>query len=103
MATFVVEFRYNVDRARREAVHAEHAAYLNGLAERGALLLGGPLVGENSGLLMYEVADRAELQEVLDGEPYVRAGFVAQSRVQEWKPGKGSLAAAVASAGKVGS
>jgi len=90
MATFVVEFRYRVDRQGRSAVHPAHAEYLHDLAERGALLLGGPLVGENAGLLVYRVGDRAELQRVLDGEPYLVAGLVADTRISEWSPGKGS-------------
>jgi len=90
MATFVVEFQYRVSREQRQAVHLAHADYLHRLAERGVLLLAGPLVDENGGLLIYEVADREELQQVLDGEPYVRAGLVAETRVRQWRPGKGS-------------
>lgn len=94
MAKFIVEFRYGVDRAQRQEFHPAHADYLHNLADRGVLLLGGPLVGENAGLLCYEVADRAELQRVLDDEPYIKAGIVAETRIQQWNPGKGSLAAA---------
>jgi uncharacterized protein YciI len=97
MAKFVVEFIYGVNRAERQAVHPDHAAYLNRLAERGMLLLAGPLVDENGGLLIYEVADRAELRRVLDGEPYVRAGFVTKSRIHQWEPRKGSWAATLSS------
>jgi len=54
------------------------------------LLLGGPLVDDNGGLLIYEVADRDELRAVVDSEPYVKAGFVAESRILEWQPRMGS-------------
>ena len=90
MATFVVEFQYRVDREGRGAAHRAHAAYLRDLADRGVLLLGGPLVEENRGLLVYRVGDRAELQRVLDREPYLLAGLVAETRISEWSPGKGS-------------
>jgi uncharacterized protein YciI len=93
VATFVVEFRYRVDGAERQAVHPDHVANLRDLAERGVLLLGGPLVDDNGGLLIYEVADRDELQAVLDTEPYLKAGFVAESRVLEWQPRMGSWTA----------
>ncbi|MBN0046127.1 hypothetical protein JS756_18855 [Streptomyces actuosus] len=95
MAKFVVEFEYNVDRAGRESLHPAHAENLYRLAEKGVLLLGGPLVGENSGLLVYEVASREELQRLLDEEPYVKGGVVAEIRVREWAPGKGSWIAAL--------
>jgi uncharacterized protein len=90
VAKFVIEFQYHVDREQRQAVHPAHADYLHSLAERGVLLLAGPLVGENGGLLIYEVENREELQWVLDSEPYMKAGFVAESRILEWQPGKGS-------------
>jgi uncharacterized protein YciI len=93
VAKFIVEFRYNVDRGGRQAYHPAHASYLHSLAERGVLLLAGPLVDENAGLLLYEVEDREELERVLDSEPYVQAGVVAERRILEWQPGKGSWAA----------
>jgi uncharacterized protein YciI len=93
VAIFVVELRYRVERAAREPSHPAHAAYLRELTERGVLLLGGPLVGDNCGLLVYRTADRAELDRVLAEEPYVKAGVVAESLVREWQPGKGSWVA----------
>ncbi|AHH95129.1 hypothetical protein GCM10010174_56060 [Kutzneria viridogrisea] len=87
---FVVELQYNVDRAGREPSHRAHAEYLASLTERGVLRGAGPLVDANGGLLVYDVPDRAALQEVLDNEPYVQAGLVAQTLVREWNPGKGS-------------
>ena len=54
MAKFVVEFQYHVDREQRQTVHPAHADYLHSLAGRGVLLLAGPLVRENGGLLIYE-------------------------------------------------
>lgn len=103
MAKFIVEFRYGVDRARRQEFHPAHADYLRSLADRGVLLLGGPLVGENGGLLCYEVADRVELQRVLDDEPYVKAGIVAETRIRQWDASKGSLAAAASRSAPPGS
>lgn len=100
MAIYVVEFRYRVDRAGREPFHPAHAAYLHALTERGMLLLGGPLTGDNAGLLVYRTADRAELDRVLAEEPYVSGGVVADTVVREWQPGKGSLAAAPAAGGR---
>jgi uncharacterized protein YciI len=94
MAVFAVEFSYNVDRAGREGAHPEHAAYLAALTEQGVLLAAGPLAGVNGGLLVYATADRAELDRVLAAEPYIRAGLVAQTRVLEWRPGKGAWPAA---------
>ncbi|WP_035805219.1 YciI family protein [Kitasatospora mediocidica] len=98
MTKFVVEFEYNVDRDGRQETHPAHAENLYSLADQGIVLLAGPLVGENSGLLVYEVADRDELQKLLDDEPYVKAGLVSRTRVLEWTPGKGSWIKALAGA-----
>ncbi|MCX4988860.1 MULTISPECIES: YciI family protein [unclassified Streptomyces] len=95
MTKFVVEFEYNVDRAGRQGLHPAHAENLYRLADSGVLLLGGPLVGENAGILLYEAENRAELQRILDEEPYVTGGVVASIRIREWSPGKGSWVAAL--------
>ncbi|MEY9939124.1 YciI family protein [Streptacidiphilus sp. MAP5-3] len=90
MAKFVVEFEYSVDREGRQELHPAHAANLYDLAERGVLLLGGPLADVNAGLLVYEVEGRERLDQLLAEEPYVKGGIVARTRVREWSPGKGS-------------
>jgi uncharacterized protein YciI len=90
MAVFVVEFTYNVDRAEREKAHRAHADYLAELTGKDILLGAGPLTGVNGGLLIYRVADSDELRRILDNEPYVQAGYVADTRVREWRPGKGA-------------
>ena len=95
MAKYVVEFEYNVDRAGRQGLHQAHADNLLRLAESGVLLLGGPLVGENSGLLLYEAENHDELRQILDEEPYVKGGVVASIRISEWAPGKGHWIAAL--------
>jgi uncharacterized protein YciI len=103
MATFVVEFLYNVDRAGRQELHPAHAANLERLAERGVLVLGGPLVDDNGGLLVYEVADREELRALLEDEPYVRGGIVAETRISQWSPRRGSWVTALdRAAGRAG-
>ncbi|MBC3842195.1 hypothetical protein GXW82_24300 [Streptacidiphilus sp. 4-A2] len=95
MPKFVVEFEYNVDRDGRQGLHPAHAENLYRLADSGVLLLGGPVTGENVGILLYEVADREELQRLLDEEPYVKGGVVAGIRIREWAPGKGSWISAL--------
>ncbi|WP_103502559.1 MULTISPECIES: YciI family protein [Streptomyces] len=98
MATYVVEFEYNVDRAGREPLHRAHTEYLRTLTDDGVLLLAGPLRDLNGGLLVYEAEDRDRLQEILDAEPYVRGGIVARVSVRDWAPGKGAWLAAKSSA-----
>lgn len=100
MAFFAVTLRYNVSKAERQAHHGAHAAYLHDLSEQGVLLLAGPLSEENAGLLIYEAEDLDQLQKVLDNEPYIIAGVVADMNVVVWAPEKGSLAPQLAAAGR---
>lgn len=90
MATYAVELEYTVDRAGREPLHPAHTAYLRTLADEGVLLAAGPLPDANAGLLVYEVENREHLDTVLEREPYVIGGLVAEVRVRHWAPGKGT-------------
>lgn len=99
MAIYLVELSYNVDRNGREQTNPAHVEYLRELSTDGVLKLGGPVVGENSGLLLYEAADRSELDGILAAEPYVLAGLVSSTTIREWQPGKGQWAPHSAEAG----
>ncbi len=101
MAIYLVELSYNVERTGREPSNPAHVEYLRELTADGVLKLGGPLVGENRGLLLYEAADRSELDGILAAEPYVLAGLVSGTTIREWQPGKGQWAPESAAAGAV--
>lgn len=90
MATFVVELRYGSDRDRRMDVRPAHREYARGLADRGILLAGGPYTDDAGAQLIYQVADRAELDDVLARDPYTEAEVIAETTVREWNPVTGS-------------
>ncbi|GAB2997149.1 YciI family protein [Saccharothrix stipae] len=85
MARFAVELEFGDNQDERMAVRPAHREYLATLVERGALLVSGPYADQSGALLVYEVADEAELREVLAADPYTRAGVVAGTRVHEWQ------------------
>jgi uncharacterized protein YciI len=65
---------------------AEHAAFMNALADDGFVLLGGPL--EDGGpdvLLVVEATGEAEIRERLDPDPWVRMGLLETARVAPWR------------------
>ncbi|MHA6801611.1 YciI family protein [Bounagaea algeriensis] len=90
MAKYVVELEYGSDRAERLRVRGEHREYCRELAERGVVLAGGPFADETGAMLVYEVADEAELRAVLEADPYTRAGVLAGTTVREWNLVTGS-------------
>ncbi len=85
MARFAVELVFGDNQDERMAVRPAHREYLATLVERGVLLVAGPYADQSGALLVYEVADEAELREVLAADPYTPAGVVKEARVHEWQ------------------
>jgi uncharacterized protein YciI len=75
-----------------------HLAYLEGLQEKGLVLVSGRLDPRFGGALLLRVPDGdalAVLDRIRDGDPFVRAG-VAQYEILPWVPviGRDALDAA---------
>jgi uncharacterized protein len=85
MARFAVELVYGDNTEERLAVRPAHREYLATLVERGVLLVSGPYADQTGALLVYEVADEAELREVIAADPYTHAGVAKETRVHEWQ------------------
>ncbi|MEV0676790.1 YciI family protein [Actinosynnema sp. NPDC050436] len=85
MARFLVELEFGDNVDDRLAVRPAHREYLATLVEQGRLLVSGPYADQSGAVLVYEVADEAELREVLAADPYAPAGVVTATRVHEWQ------------------
>lgn len=85
MARFLVEIRYTEDREKLLAVRPGHRDYLIRLADEGVVLVAGPLADDLGGVVLYEVADRVELDRVIAEDPYTTEGIVTERTIQEWK------------------
>lgn len=72
-----------------------HVDYLNGLIAQGKLRASGPAIGlgKRAGLLVFEVADRAELDALIAGDPFAQEGLIDELTVVEWNPLFGAFAA----------
>jgi uncharacterized protein YciI len=68
---------------RRLAARPAHREWLTGLKDDGRLVQAGPLADGTSSLLVFDVADQAELDGVLAADPYPKDAFVVASR-REW-------------------
>ncbi|MGH3759553.1 YciI family protein [Actinophytocola sp.] len=92
MAWFTVETTYTDDREKLAAARPRHRDYLGRLVDEGTVTAAGPWADDSAGFAIYRVADRAELDRLLDADPYTTGG-VAESRViHEWRPVLGQWA-----------
>lgn len=66
----------------------EHAAYLNGLNEKGTLKFAGPFLdgdGKPEGsLVMIEADDMVAAKALADADPYAKAGLFESVEIRAW-------------------
>lgn len=86
MPIYVVALAFDQDDDYRLSVRPAHRTYLAGLHATGALRMAGPLADGSGALLVYDVADRAALDDVLADDPYFAGAQPAASvtSVREW-------------------
>ncbi|HEX6467488.1 MAG TPA: YciI family protein [Streptosporangiaceae bacterium] len=85
MARFVLQLSFK-NEARRLEVRPAHRDYLRRLLDEGRLVTAGPFADDKGALLVYEVADEAELREVLAADPYTAADVYDIEQLREWSP-----------------
>ncbi|MEU9516967.1 YciI family protein [Streptomyces sp. NPDC048224] len=66
---------------------ADHVAWLDGLYEQGVFLASGPEEPRDGGVILAVAEDRARIEEITAGDPFVRAGVCAY-RVAEFAASK---------------
>jgi uncharacterized protein YciI len=68
---------------------ADHAAFMNELADDGVVLCAGPLAGTENGrlrvLLVMEADSEREIRDRLAEDPWVRADRLALTRIEPWQ------------------
>lgn len=85
MAYFAVQLRFT-DTERRLQVRPAHRDYLNALRAAGKLVTAGPFADQSGALLLYDVADEAELRQILADDPYTPADVYEIAAFKEWQP-----------------
>jgi uncharacterized protein len=87
MAIFAVQLSFDEsDTERRLQVRPAHREYLTSLKESGKLVAAGPFGDQTGALLVYDVADEAELREILAKDPYTPADVYQIASLKEWQP-----------------
>ena len=94
MAVYAVTYTYaeGSDAARDEHRPA-HRGYLNGLSDRGVNLVSGPFGPQDApgALLLFRAGSAGEVRSLVDADPFVVAGVVADIQVREWAAVLGPL------------
>lgn len=83
MSHFLLEYRY-VDQEARAAARSEHLAYMNRLQQEGTVVLAGPLVEGERGVVVLQVPDEEAARAVLRDDPYTAAGATADHTLRAW-------------------
>jgi len=90
MPIHVVTYVYADRPADLDALRAEHRAFLRALHAAGMLLASGPLPAHEGApagaLLVLEGASAADVAQVLDDDPFARAGLIAERTTRPWSP-----------------
>jgi uncharacterized protein YciI len=67
---------------------ADHAAFMNGLADEGVVLFAGPLAGTETGhlraLLVMDATTETEIRDRLADDPWTRNERLAIARIERW-------------------
>ncbi|MFD7060720.1 YciI family protein [Streptomyces sp. NPDC059906] len=80
---FVLELSYTAPLEAVDAVLPDHVAWLDGLYEQGVFLASGRKETREGGVILAVAGDRARIEEITAGDPFVRAGVCAY-RVTEF-------------------
>ncbi|HUP32619.1 MAG TPA: YciI family protein [Gaiellaceae bacterium] len=88
---FAVELRHGPEwiperGTREQPLWDEHAEFMDGLLDRGTIVLGGPLDDEPGTLLIMRVPDEATARELLAVDPWSSGGrdILRVDRVRPW-------------------
>ncbi|MET7686507.1 YciI family protein [Streptomyces sp. NPDC005483] len=74
---FVLELTYTAPLAAVDAVLPAHVAWLDEQYERGVFLASGRKEPRDGGVIIAVAEDRARIEEIAGGDPFVAAGVCA--------------------------
>ncbi|TMR96062.1 YciI family protein [Nonomuraea basaltis] len=83
MARYVLQLAFDGDPWRL-SVRPAHREHLRRLKEEGRLVTAGPWADDSGALHVYEVADEAELKDILRRDPYTEVDGYEIVLLKEW-------------------
>jgi uncharacterized protein YciI len=83
---FAAVIEYVKDKDKIQSVRPAHRQYLTQLKETGRLAASGPFLDDYGALIIYEAADAAEAERILQGDPFHDAGIFVRWTMRPWSP-----------------
>lgn len=81
---FAVFFSYE-HQERIAEVRPAHREYLASLKDAGKLVTSGPFVDDSGALIIYEAESEAEVNEMIEHDPFHEAGVFSTYLVRPWE------------------
>jgi len=82
---WIVELSFTPDPERLEARPA-HRARLTELHADGVLRMAGPFADESGSMMIFDVAERDDLDKLLAADPYMSTAGVHVVSIRQWSP-----------------
>ncbi|GAA3780415.1 YciI family protein [Streptomyces phyllanthi] len=82
---WLVELSFT-DAPERLAARPAHREKLAALHEKGRVRMAGPLADDSGAVLVFDVPDRAALDQLLGEDPYYSTEGVRVEQLREWRP-----------------
>jgi uncharacterized protein YciI len=76
---------------REQQQWTEHAAFMDALVEDGFIVLGGPLGGGPTTLLVVDAGSEDEIRTRLADDPWTPTGMLEISKIEAWEILLGSV------------
>lgn len=70
---------------REQAGWDEHAAFMDGLAEEGFIVLGGPLGDDGKTLLVVDAGNEEEIEARLAEDPWAPMRLLKVTKIERWR------------------
>ncbi|HSP72770.1 MAG TPA: YciI family protein [Gaiellaceae bacterium] len=70
---------------REQELWDEHAAFMEALVADGFVVLGGPLYGDGTALLLVEADSEREVEERLAADPWTPVGVLRTGEIRRWE------------------
>ena len=74
------------DTSERLAARPAHRVLLTDLAAQGIVRMAGPLADDTGAIAIFDVADRAALDELMAADPYFTTHGVTVVSIRQWSP-----------------
>lgn len=85
MSTFAVTYTYTDDVATRDEVRPSHRDFLVALQADRVVRASGPADGGGGALIIVEADSADAAMGILDADPFVVRGVVAERSVRDWE------------------